>query len=71
MARVNSLKSVIEKEYARKMKINGEWAEDLMEKLNLREFEELLEECVVYNSFCDGIREVRTIPFSEMQPDNT
>lgn len=71
MARVNSLKSVIKKEYARKMKINGEWAEDLMEKLNLREFEELLEECVVYNSFCDGIREVRTIPFSEMQPDNT
>lgn len=71
MARANSLKSVIEKEYARKMKINGEWAEDLMEKLNLREFEELLEECVVYNSFCDGIREVRTIPFSQMQPDNT
>lgn len=71
MARTNSLKQLVETKYARKIKINGEWAEDLMEKLNLREFEELLEECVVYESYCDGIREVRTMPFSEMQPDNT
>ena len=71
MARANSLKQLVETKYARKLKINGEWAEDLMEKLNLREFEELLEECVVYEAYCDGIREVRTMPFSEMQPDNT
>ena len=71
MARENSLKSVIAKEYARKLKINGKWAEDLFETITINEWEELLEECVVYNAFCDGIREVRTIPFSEMQPDNT
>lgn len=71
MARINSLKQLIETKYARQLKINGVWAEDLFETINLREWEELLEECVVYESYCDGIREVRTIPFSEMQPDNT